>query len=190
MDRIPVPRRHGALSLFAKTFRDALFVIDTADKANVTAILERQGTTWDAALKRRPRWVWKRVRRYVPEPLVLEPLVEKVFATFGPIICSKSNRPLFSSEANKKGKAVLRDIRQGFVSDPPDIPLYYKTGFDQHGLAKYRCIRGTNLLEGGLHQKMIAKFSTYQASVPFAVQLMGEYVLRHNLNVGSRSPSF
>lgn len=183
MDRIPVPRRHGALRLFAKMFRDALFVVDEGDKARVAIVLEKQGSTWDKAINSKPRWIWKRVRRYVPQPQILRPLVEKIFTLFGPMICAKSKKPLFSDDAHQKAKNVLQDISQGFVSDPVDIPLYYKVKKDQNGLMKFRCIRGTNLLEGGLHQKLIAKFSSYQASVPFASSLMREYVLRHNLNV-------
>lgn len=183
MDRIKIPKNHGIAKKYAKTLSQGIFIVDEADKSAVSKVLSDKGTTWEKMLISNPKWLWRRCKRHVPPPNKLLPVVRDIFLTFGPILCSKTKKPLFNAEAWKKAKLILEDIYMGLVSDPAGYSMYYEDNVDGDKLPLYRCIRGTNGLEGGIHQKMIARFGPYNASVLFSVGLMGEYVLRHNLDV-------
>lgn len=183
MDRIKIPQNHGIAKKYAQALSQGIFIVDEADKAAVSKVLSENGSSWDKKLVSNPKWLWRRCKRYVPRPDILLPVVRDIFLTYGPILCSKSKKPLFNEEAWKKAKLILEDIYLGHVSDPVGYSLYYKDDLDGNKLPLYRCIRGTNGLEGGIHQKMIARFGPYNASVSFSVGLMSEYVLRHNLDV-------
>jgi len=71
----------------------------------------------------------------------------------------------------------------GYYSDPPGIKLYTIQCQDKDGLNIYRCARGTNNVEGGVHQNIIKRFGSYNASPRFAVNLLRDYCLCHNLRV-------
>jgi hypothetical protein len=77
----------------------------------------------------------------------------------------------------------METIRLGLVSDPPDIPLYVELGKDKEGLTLYRCCRGTNSVEGGVHHNLRARFRPFGASPRLAGALLKDYVLHHNLVV-------
>ncbi|KAG2193946.1 hypothetical protein INT47_003516 [Mucor saturninus] len=112
-----------------------------------------------------PDWVLKRVRRYVPSPNVLLPVVDNLFNVYGYIKCTVTVFPLFYRHGWKQAKAVLEAIRKGHVSDPPGILFYYLVKRDSRGLPVYCCTRGPFL-----------------ADCTFA-----DYRLRHNISVGSRN---
>jgi hypothetical protein len=80
-------------------------------------------------------------------------------------------------------KRLLRTAELGFLSDPPGIPLYYKMGIDRDGLTIYRCIRGTNSVEGGVHMVVRRVFGSLQASPELAECILLNWILRHNSTV-------
>ena len=133
------------------------------------------------------RWIWKRVKRNVASPDILLPALKALFFSFGPLKCSKSGRTLFDKLAWKQAANVLKTVHLGHASDPPGVQLfYYKVGKkDRYGLDLYRCIRGTNSLEGGVHQNLIRKFGSFGAGPKLADAMLVEYRLRHNLDVGT-----
>ncbi|KAJ7037315.1 hypothetical protein C8F04DRAFT_1331804 [Mycena alexandri] len=106
--------------------------------------------------------------------------------TWGPLKDGKTGIPLFNSAAWKIAKNILELIKNGFVSDPPGIQLYYCIGFDEKAAALpiYRCVRGTNMVEGGVHTHLLAKLPSHGASVRHMVACLLDFVLRHNLHVG------
>ena len=57
-----------------------------------------------------------------------------------------------------KAAAVQELACQGYLSDVPDIPMYEGAGIDQYGLQKWKCLRGTNKVEGGPHGDIYQKF--------------------------------
>jgi hypothetical protein len=130
-----------------------------------------------------PTWVLQRVRRFVPPPEDLLPRVLQVLYDFGPLLCAKSRQSLFNDKAWEISTNALENIRQGLYSDPPDTQLYYLTGKDKYGLHTYRCCRGTNTIEGGVHQNIIRWFGAFNAAPDFAVELLRDYTLYHNLKV-------
>ncbi|KAL8276081.1 hypothetical protein RQP46_011513 [Phenoliferia psychrophenolica] len=157
MDRIYIPRPHGARRAFMRAYSDALFVPDPVDRALISARLEKQGYSWEEQLRRNPQWIWQRCKRTIPPPEVLHPLLSELFQTFGPIIDAKKAIALFNATAWAEAKKVLDTVAEGGVSDPPGIPLYFcigrcggSTGLPDDGIRLYRCCRGTVATEGGV----------------------------------------
>src|SRR5262249_49072581 len=129
-------------------------------------------------------WLWKRVRRYIPEKHILQHILEEFFKAWGDVKCTVTGQPLFNESSWKKAQAVLHDVKMGWLSDPKGIPLYTLLGHDQHGLALYHCIRGTNSVEGGIHNPIHRNFASLNASVELADSLIADFRHRHNVDMG------
>ncbi|KAH8068402.1 hypothetical protein BXZ70DRAFT_1069038 [Cristinia sonorae] len=183
MNQFPVSMRHGLRRPFARALRDAMFIPDPEDKAAMEAVLNPRGVVWENMVRYHSSWVWRRVRRYVPAAETLLPRILVVLSTFGPLKDAKTGEPLFNNEAWKIAENVLENVRRGLYSDPPGAQLYYIRGEDRFGLMRYRCVRGTNNIEGGLHQNIIRCFDVFNASPELAVELLRDYILHHNLRV-------
>jgi len=133
-----------------------------------------------------PQWVRERCKHIIPAPVRLRHLVSHVFRTYGPLVDPKTNKPLFTSENWKTAKHVLELIQNGYLSDPPGIPLYTVVGLDKKagGLSIYRCSRGTNATEGGVHKHIQARLPKCGASIRHVNAMLHDFVLYHNLVVG------
>ncbi|CEP09132.1 hypothetical protein, partial, partial [Parasitella parasitica] len=165
MDMLKLPLRHGAHKEFMRNYRDALFIFDEDDKKRVIQVLDQHfKMSFRKMWARNPTWILERVKRVVPPPDVLLPIVEKLFDTFGNLRCSKSGNKLFDKHAWKKAENIKKSIRLGHLSDPVGVPLYFRVKEDKFGLTIYRCVRGTNSVEGGIHTNIIRKFGFYNAS--------------------------
>jgi hypothetical protein len=44
------------------------------------------------------------------------------------------------------------------------LPMYFEAGKDQNRLTLYCCCRGTNYVEGGVHQNLIRRFTSFNVS--------------------------
>ncbi|KAJ7220545.1 hypothetical protein GGX14DRAFT_559337 [Mycena pura] len=181
-----ISRTHGLRLAFIRAFRDACLIPHPADKTRIETYLATKKLTWDDMLRYNPRWLWRRCRRTIPPPELLYPLVHRLFMLYGPLRDAKTNLPLFNTAAWKIAKNILELVRNGYVSDVPGVVLYYCIGFDAEagGLPLYRCIRGTNMVEGGVHTHLLAKLPSRGASVRHMVACLLDFVLRHNLTVG------
>ncbi|KAL8277487.1 hypothetical protein RQP46_010117 [Phenoliferia psychrophenolica] len=192
MDRIYIPRQHGARRAFMRAYSDTLFVPDPVDRALISARLEKQGSSWEEQLRRNPKWIWQRCKRTIPPPEVLHPLLSELFQTFGPIIDAKKAIPLFNATGWAEAKKVLDTVAEGGVSDPPGIPLYFcigrcggASGLLDDGVRLYRCCRGTVATEGGVHRNIRDRFPISGVSVRHAAARLKDYTLYHNLVVGT-----
>lgn len=185
IEMIPISLKHGLAKEFKRRLRDALFIVDEDDKKLVQEryIIKRKGETWERLLLHRPKWLLRRVRRYVPSPDELYSIVKQLFDTLGPLPCNTTNRPLFDKQSKKYADNVLKYIQTGYVSDPDGIPLYFKVRVDCYGLPIYRCARGTNSVEGSVHQNIIRKFGSFNTSADLADCALADYRLRHNTDV-------
>ena len=177
-------RKHTLYKYFDTAFSDTMLVPDKGDKQNVCLYLEKKQMKWDQVRKSNPDWLWKRVRRYIPERNLLYRILEEFFNAWGPAKCSVKGFPLFNDESWKKAKGILHDVKKGWISDTPGIPVYTFLGHDQNGLALYHCIRGTNSVEGGVHNPIRRNFASLNASVELADCLIADFRHRHNLDVG------
>ncbi|KAL9536765.1 hypothetical protein MBANPS3_012383, partial [Mucor bainieri] len=186
MDMIKPYKRHGLYKEFTRKFSETLFTLDEEDVKKVKQALSSKGESWETKMKYDRGWVWKRVKRRVADPPTLIPMLKALFLSLGPLKDSNSGRALFDKVAWKQAQSVLKIVQQGHASDPPGVQLYFKTGkTDKYGLTTYRCIRGTNSLEGGVHQNLIRKFGSFGAGPELANAMLTEYRLRHNLDVGT-----
>ncbi|KAF7720604.1 hypothetical protein EC973_007053, partial [Apophysomyces ossiformis] len=185
MDMVKVPKRHGLAKEFSRRLRDAIFVVDSEDRRLLETYLAAKNITWNYMLSTKPSWVLRRVKRVVPPPEELLPVVDNLFKEYGPLICSRTGIPLFDQEAWRQASHVLEAIRLGHVSDPSGYSLYFKIGHDENQLPLYRCSRGTNTLEGGVHQNIIRKFMSFGAGPHLTDSVLADYRLRHNIDVGT-----
>ncbi|KAG2225628.1 hypothetical protein INT45_012100 [Circinella minor] len=110
----------------------------------------------------------------------------ELFDEYGNLLCVKTGRTLFDKNAWKQADNMIKAIYEGQISDHPDVPLYYKIGFNKKaGLSIYCCCRGTNSLEGGVHQDIIRAIGSSGAGLHMADCFLAKYRLRHNIKVGS-----
>ena len=190
MHQLPISSAHGLRRPFARALRAAFFDYSIEDKTAVVDFLAKKNVTFENMLREHPAWLLQRVRRFVPPPQELYERVYQVFSTYGPLKDAKrGSLTLFNDQIWDIAKSILDNIRCGFYSDPPGIPLYYTCGRDKHGLMRYRCVRGTNGIEGGVHQNIRRWFGVFNAGPAFAVELLRDYALHHNLRVGDHHDS-
>jgi hypothetical protein len=187
MHQFKVPMRHGLRRPFCRALRDALLVPDEEDKAALQPILQKRRLSFEKMVLWHSDLVWQHVRRTVPPPEILTPRVLHVLTTFGPLKDATTGLPLFSKAAWEVATNVMEGVRAGYFSDPPGISMYTLCKRDDDGVPHYRCLRGTNSVEGGVHQNIIKRFGPYNASPRFAKNLLREYALRHNLMVSLQS---
>lgn len=186
MDMIRVSKVHGLRTAFARAYRDALFIPDDSDRKRLSAFFVSQGSSWDEMVRLKATYVWKRCKRVIPPPHILLPLVAEVFKTYGPLKDAKTQEPLFNKPAWLMVRNVLRTIELGYVSDPAGIALYTAYGIDKNGLTLYRCARGTNATEGGVHRPIRAAMPKSGAGPRHAKMRLLDFAIKHNLHVCCR----
>lgn len=187
MARIRCSRLHGAALQFAWAFRDALFVPDPVIKQRLVDFFISKGTTFERVMASNSAWINAHLPRRIPPAHRLFPVLRQLFDEYKDLVDANTNGTLFDDVCRRKAEGILTDVLSGYVSDPPGIELYVAIGTDMHGLMLYRCLRGTNSVEGGVHQNIIRMFQSFNASPQLAVGLLTEYVLRHNLTVTCRN---
>ena len=89
-------------------------------------------------LLRNPRFIAKRTPRYVPPPSILVPAIEHVYDMFRNTVDLKTGVPIFTAQFQAKADAVLQ---------------------------MWRCICGTNKVEGGPHSDIYWKFGALHGYV-------------------------
>ncbi|KAF8958387.1 hypothetical protein BDZ97DRAFT_2047280 [Flammula alnicola] len=137
--------------------------------------------TFDQMLIQNPRFIAERTPRHVPAPSILVPALHLVFETFGNALDVKTNLPLFNADAHHKAKAVLVLARQGYLSDIEGVSLYERAGIDKYGLQKWKCLRGTNNVEGGPHGDIYQKFGALHAGPRLTVNCLTDHRTWYNL---------
>jgi hypothetical protein len=186
MDRLIrlLSKKHPAFKAFCHDFSQTIFIRDKSDVAAVKAILEKNGVSWEYALRAKADAINRRVRRYIPSRHVLVMRLKALFkAYFG--FNSPTDGPLFaSSEAKQMILRLIKTATLGYLSDPPGISLYYIIGKDRDGLNLYRTVRGTNSVEGGFHMPIRRVFGSLRASPQLAETILINWILRRNIKVG------
>jgi 3'-5' exonuclease len=180
-----ISSRNTLLKRFAQAFTDTMLIPDQGDKAAVELVLAKKNLKWDTVKAKSPDWLWKCVRQYIPDKDVLYHILTEFFDCWDVAKCSKTGEVLFDAETWQKAKRVLHDVKKGWVSDPHNIPLYTIESQDKHGLIIYHCIRGTNSVEGSVHNPIQRKFASLNASPELADALNADFRHRHNYDVGS-----
>ncbi|EDR10701.1 uncharacterized protein LACBIDRAFT_324541 [Laccaria bicolor S238N-H82] len=180
---------HGLRKQFTRELRDAIFIPDSADRAQIDSwgAIQSPPRTYMSLRNSSSEWLRQQCKHIIPTPHILYPLVAKVFRTYGPIVDPDSQKPLFSSDNWKTAKNVLELIKNGYLSDPPGVALYTAIGIDKKagGLPIYRCARGTNSTEGGVHAHICSRLPKFGTSIRHLQASLLDFVLRHNLLTGT-----
>ena len=143
-----------------------MLVEDINDRRAVEEVLAKKGKTWEQIMYSNPDNLHRRVRRFCPPPNILVPQLKALILSWQDVKCSldPSRGVLFSATAHKAAEGLIRVAKLVLISDPPGYSLYYKMGVDRDGLPYYRCIRGTNSVEGGIHMPIRRTFGSLRAS--------------------------
>lgn len=188
MDRLLplLSKKHPAFKEFAYRFSESIFLWDKDDEDAVRAVVEGKGQSWEYIKRAKFSSIRKRIRRYIPDPTTLVSRLELLFKSFqnirAPSTKGKGSR-FFSDDARRMADRLLTTVRLGYLSDPPGLPLYYLMGRDRDGLNIYRCIRGTNSVEGGVHMALRRMFGAFRASAELAEALLVVWFGRRNTSV-------
>ncbi|KAI9245649.1 hypothetical protein BDA99DRAFT_565778 [Phascolomyces articulosus] len=84
-----------------------------------------------------------------------------------------------------QSKELIKDVYNVLTTFGPvtfGVQHYFPRGLDSDGFTLYRCSRGTNVLESGVHQNVIRQFGPFNVSAKLAVAMMTEYRTRRNLD--------
>lgn len=181
--------RHALRKDFAYTLQDAIFIPDKEDYARLTCYGASLNPplTFEQLHAKHASWLWKHCKRVVPPPEELYRHVEKVFQTYGPLKDAATQQPLFAKHNWNAARKILELVQLGYISDPPGIPLYTMIGVNKKAgnLPVYRCFRGTNFTEGGVHTHLRSHLPTSGASIPHVNACLTDFVLHHNLKVSN-----
>ena len=114
-----------------------------------------------------------------PSPILLQ-RYDMVNNVYGGLIDKKTRKPLLRAEAREAVKRLRVHIKADCLTDPVGLPMYFQAGKDSAtGSSLYRCIRGTNDLEGyHLHMRLLVAWCI---SPRLAHLLLLEHNFRWNL---------
>ena len=192
MDRILrlLSKKHGAHGLFSRRLSQSMMLSNLKDALAAKAVAAEKwpNTPWAEVLFRRSRWLNRRVRRFIPPPDVLVDRLQAVYTEFRGIVDATTGSPLFTPQADKAFKAVIKLAQSGAVSDHPGVPLYVLLSHDRDELPLWLCFRGTNANEGGVHQKLVKNFMSMKGASPELVSFaLLEWVHRSNMRAATRN---
>lgn len=175
---LPIPVNHGSRPAFLRALRDHLMRWDPVAKLEVDQVCRKHfDLTFDQMLRRNPRFITERTPRHIPSPSVLVVAIQHVYDMFRDAVDVKTGLPLFTESVRIKAEAVLELARQGYLSDIDGVPMYEKAGIDSYGLQKWKCIRGTNNVEGGPHGDIYRKFGALHGKIfPLLFHVIYQYL--------------
>jgi hypothetical protein len=184
--RFQTPKKHIYNQEFSNALKNAIFIVNEKDRKRVELFLKGQKNqlTFDFLYDRNSPWLLRRIRRTIPEPLLLKQRIAQVLEQYTKpeYIDPESGLPLLSKEVHLHIlKNELQHVEKGCLSDVPGVNLYFKVGYGKEGLPLYRCCRGTNNLEGGLHQKLGQKVRSWNAGLDYMDCLLSHFIYRYNI---------
>lgn len=195
MDRAKVPVKHEAKKAYFVALREAFLVWNPTKLKELEDNMRNSGLT-DEEIKAQKYYNARLYRgcvdRKVPPPNILYWRVRAVYTMYGMMIDSQTKKPLFGPRAWKKANNVLKDILDGYYSDPPDLVYYTKklgtngdVVMNQFGMEVLECCRGTNRTES-FHKNLTVTFGRWNVGVEMSDCLLAERRHRHNQKCSER----
>jgi hypothetical protein len=178
----PIAKQHPLRSLFQRALRDAIFRFDEDDVKKVAAKLPTD-TTFEKKLLFDPKWIFKRVKRYIgPSNTLKESLIGlKERFTKDEFTTMMNNKPVpLLSKDSINALNELIEKHCDCLCDPTECSLYFKEGEDSLGLPLYHCVRGTNSVES-YHQWLERMFTPWCQGPELSDAVFT--ILRHSWNV-------
>ena len=153
---------HPSRIQFCHDLRMSIFTIDQTDEALVRRkLLEGTGKdNFDQYNQFNPEWIHKRCRRKIGSPEMLKESLLKLQEVYSSNQHKDSNNNPLLTKETKKEISKLIENHLNCISDPKNIPLYFRCGEDNLGIPLYRCIRGTNSVES-YHQWLEKMFTPW-----------------------------
>ncbi|KAL3791184.1 LOW QUALITY PROTEIN: hypothetical protein ACHAWO_013615 [Cyclotella atomus] len=195
MNRTKVPVMHEAKKAFFVALREAFLVWNPTKMKELETKMREQGMSDNEIQAQKyfnSRLFRECIDRVVPPPQILYWRVRAVYALYGPMIDSKTKKPLFTPRAWKKANNVLKEILDGYYSDPPGLELYTKklgkSGAvltNKYGLEIIECFRGTNRVES-YHKNLTVTFGRWSVGIRMSDCLLAERRHRHNQKCSER----
>jgi hypothetical protein len=164
---------------------DAFFVPSLDDIEFIKAALRKAGIAEEDVNSKKWQCYKTRVRRTVPGPVELEREFKRVVQVFADLLDAKTGKPLFSKDTWNLHKSTLKHTQKGCLSDVAGMLYYVQLRTDSMGIPMFKCLRGTNALEG-FHQKIRQVIRGFNVSPRHAVALLHEFVCRWNHDVDVR----
>ncbi|CAM9365309.1 unnamed protein product, partial [Hapterophycus canaliculatus] len=175
-------KRHGAFNPFMARLRDACFLVNRED---VELALKARGMEDEHVQQIKDQnWSFflKRCRRLVPPSNELLKRFDKVIEEFGNCVDNVSKEVLLRPKSLKAVDLLRKHIVAGCLSDPEGVAMYYAVGKTKDGLPDYRCVRGTNDVEG-YHRYLRTLLACYCASPALAHSVLLEFNFRWNVKM-------
>ncbi|KAJ3505980.1 hypothetical protein NLJ89_g7126 [Agrocybe chaxingu] len=179
---LPIPIHHGARPAFLHALRDHIMRWDPTSRDLVDKACQKHfNLTFDQMLIKNPRFIAERTPQHIPSPSILVLAIQHVYDMFRDATDVKTGAALFTRKLCEKAEAVLDLARQGYLSDLVDVPLYERAGTDKYGLQKWKCVRGTNKVEGGPHGDIYRKFGALHAGPRLSTNCLTDHRTWYNL---------
>jgi hypothetical protein len=169
-----ISRRHPMAFAFTVGLRNVFLRPNKPIADKVDSYLKSIGSSLEEKYVSDPDWLAPYLPRFIPSPEVLLADYDDFVATMTRIGNSDPNDPLLKPSALKELANFRSHIIKGCVSDPPEelVQLYYFTGIcPKTGLDMYRCVRGTNCVEG-YHQKVAKMLAVWNAGAVLGESLL------------------
>ena len=131
--------------------RDALFIPAKNALDKIMDDLRRNGWSTeeiDAEYHRNYTWFLDQVPRKIPPPRDLLDRLKTIEGIYAHMPDYKTGVPLFRPGTWTVWKKFLEHVRQGCLSDHPEIALYIYVTLDGSDNELLKCFRGSNALEG------------------------------------------
>jgi hypothetical protein len=139
---------HPFFYQFTQCLRDVVFIIHPLDKKNVEEALALRGLEFEKEYHKNPGKLLRFLRRTIPPPAELEARLLDLRTIFLDKL-DKDRKSLFTEKVDRAFQNCLVHVQKGCVSDPVNACLYFEVGIDKDlRLVVYRCVRGTNAIEG------------------------------------------
>ena len=188
-----IPMHHPFRGAFEYAFRDAMFIQNQNDIANVNRVLAQRDPPSNVTtmMKKDPDWVLKRVQRVIPPPDVLSRRLNGVIACFtGAEFKDKKGVDLVSERVKKEFAKLSKHVEKGCLSDPAEAKLYRALTKDKDGLTIYHCARGTSAVES-FHQTLEMAFEPFNAGPRYSDCCLALLTYRYNIRASQKHrPNF
>jgi hypothetical protein len=178
-------KAHGAFALFMARLSDVFFIPSQDDLELIKDLLKQNGFSDDQIKQKTWQYFKRRVRRSVPPPNVLERDFNRTVNMFANLKDAKTGKQLFGKKAWNLYSSTLKHIKKGCLSDIEGLTYYVQIGEDSMGIPLFKCVRGTNGVEG-FHQKIRQLVRGFNVSPRFAITLLHEFIARWNHDIDVR----
>ena len=196
MNRPYVSTNHEVKKSYYCGLQNAMYIPNSTKMAELERRMIASGMTKDQIESMKyynSRFFNDCIDREVPPPSILYWRVRAVFALYGPMKDSKTNKPLFNDEAWKKANGVLKEILLGYYSDPPGMAMYTKklnkkngsVMKNKYGMDLIECMRGTNRTEA-YHKNLAVTFYAWHTGIKMSDCLLAENRHRYNHLISER----